>query len=190
MISGGDEVARTQRGNNNAYCQDNELSWTPWELTRTQREFLAFVRRVIQLRRTEPVLRRRKFFQGRSIRGKGVKDIVWLGPSGHEMTDRLWNSPDARALGVLLSGASIDEVDERGRPIHGDPLLVLYNAAATFLEFCLPEHGAHDLWQPLLDTARPEIETGAQPLAAGNVYHLQPRSLALLRRLESSPSPA
>src|SRR5574338_27128 len=181
MISGGDELARTQRGNNNAYSQDNELSWTPWELTPEQREFRDFVRKVVRLRRNEAVLRRRKVFQGRSIRGKGVKDIVWLGPSGHEMTDRLWNSPDARALGVLLSGASINEVDERGRPIRGDTLLVLYNAADAVLDFHLPDHGAADLWQPLLDTAR--IDAGMAPALAGSHgYRLEPRSLALLRR--------
>jgi isoamylase len=179
MISGGDEVARTQRGNNNAYCQDNELSWIPWDLDPAQREFLAFVQEVVRLRRSEPVLCRRKFLQGRSIRGIGVKDIVWLGPSGQEMTDRLWNSPDARALGVLLSGDSIDEVDERGRPIRGNTLLVLYNAADTPVEFRLPDHGAAHVWQPLLDTTCCAPKT---PVGGGHIYRLDSRSLALLRR--------
>jgi glycogen operon protein len=188
MISGGDEVAHTQQGNNNAYCQDSELSWTRWELGRAQREFLEFVRALVRLRRAEPVLRRRKFFQGRSIRGKGVKDIVWLGPSGQEMTDKLWSSPDARALGMVLSGSSIDEVNERGQPIRGNTLLVLYNAADAAIDFRLPaDDGAAD-WQPVLDTAGDR--TAPPRVAAGSAYTLAPRSLALLRRIDRSELPA
>ncbi|HXH06259.1 MAG TPA: glycogen debranching protein GlgX, partial [Vicinamibacterales bacterium] len=97
MLSGGDEVARTQQGNNNAYCHDSELTWTPWDLDAERRAFLEFTRRLVWFRRSQPVLRRRRFFQGRAIRG--VKDIVWLDPSGREMTDEAWNAPDARSLG-------------------------------------------------------------------------------------------
>lgn len=114
MISGGDEMSRTQLGNNNAYCQDNELSWTPWDLTPTQQEFLDFTRRLVHFRRRQPVLTRRTYFQGRSIRGASVKDIYWLDPSGREMTDEAWNAPFVRSLGVLMVGDAIDEVDERG----------------------------------------------------------------------------
>ncbi len=188
MISGGDEIGRTQRGNNNGYCQDNELSWTSWELDPAQHQFLAFVRRLLQVRRNEAVLRRRKFFQGRSIRGKGVKDISWVGPSGHEMTDKLWNSPDARALGVLLSGGSIHESDERGQPIRGNTLLVLYNAADSPLAFCLPGDGGGHFWEPLLDTAC-ELPLAAE-FAIGSTYTLEPRSLALLRRRDYGEYPA
>jgi glycogen operon protein len=119
MISGGDEMSRTQRGNNNAYCQDNELSWTPWDLTPSQREFLEFTQRLVHLRRQQPVLTRRKYFQGRSIRGAGVKDIYWLDPSGREMTDEAWTAPFVRSLGVLMVGDAIDDVDERGRRVTG-----------------------------------------------------------------------
>ena len=180
MINGGDELGHTQYGNNNTYCQDNELSWMSWRLEPWQRQLLAFVTRLLQIRRAEPVLRRRKFFQGRSIRGKGVKDISWLDPSGREMTDRTWNSPDARALGVLLSGASVNELDERGRPIRGNSLLVLYNAADTPLDFCLPGDGGVHVWQPLLDTSC-EQSAGSE-FGIGSFYRMQPRSLALLRR--------
>jgi glycogen operon protein len=180
MISGGDEVGRTQRGNNNAYCQDSELNWTSWDLDVDQRRFLEFVRKVVWLRRTEAVLRRRKFFQGRGIRGAGVKDIVWLAPSGQEMTDREWRSVDARALGVLLPGGAIDEVDERGRPVRGDTLLVLYNAADVALAFRLPSDGSGGVaWDPLLDTAREPIKAG--PCAAGSAYAMEAHSLVLLR---------
>ncbi len=188
MISGGDEVGRTQEGNNNGYCQDNELSWTSWQRAPWQQQFLAFVQRLLEIRRCEPVLRRRKFFQGRSIRGKGVKDISWLDPSGREMTDRSWNSPDARALGVLLSGASVNEVDERGQSIRGNTLLVLYNAADSRLEFHLPGDGGDHTWQPLVDTAREHPAATAFPI--GGTYTLEPRSVALLRREEHSEYPA
>jgi len=184
MISGGDEVGRTQRGNNNAYCQDNELSWTPWALTPDQKAFLQFVRQIIRLRREQKVLRRRRFFQGRSIRGAGVKDISWLDPTGREMVDTMWHSPDARAIGVLLSGRSINEVDEHGQPLAGDTLLVLYNAADAPLPFRLPSEGGATSWVPLVDTARPRPEP--REWAAGSWYPLESRSLALLRRQDDT----
>jgi glycogen operon protein len=180
MISGGDEVARTQHGNNNGYCQDNELSWTPWQLDVEQRRFLEFVKKLVWLRRREPVLRRRKFFQGRGIRGAGVKDIVWLAPSGNEMTDREWHSPDARALGVLLSGGAIDEVDERGQPVRGRTLLVLFNSAEAASSFYLPADGdGGGSWEPLLDTARDTPECGE--CLTGTAYAMEAHSLAVLR---------
>jgi glycogen operon protein len=123
MISGGDELSRTQQGNNNAYSQDNELSWTHWDLTADQRDFLEFTRRLVAFRAREPVLTRRKYFQGRSIRGAGVKDIYWLDPKGHEMTDEAWNTSLVRSLGVLMVGDAIDDVDERGRQVTGDTVL-------------------------------------------------------------------
>jgi glycogen operon protein len=181
-------MGRTQQGNNNAYCQDNELSWISWQFDAWRGQLLAFVRRLLQIRHSEPVLRRRKFFQGRSIRGKEVKDIAWLDPSGREMTDRHWNSPDARALGVLLSGASVNEVDERGQPIRGNTLLVLYNAADASLDFSLPGDGGTHTWQPLIDTAREHPV--AVEFTVGSTYRLEPRSLALLRRDGHSEYPA
>ena len=111
MISGGDEIGRTQAGNNNAYCQDNEISWTSWEITPERRDFLEFTRRLIRIWKDHPVLRRRKFFQGRRIRGADVSDIAWLDPSGREMTDETWSSPDVRCLG----GAAERRRDRRSR---------------------------------------------------------------------------
>ena len=116
MLSGGDEMCRTQRGNNNAYCQDNDISWTNWELGPEEEAFLDFTRRLVHLRQSEPVLQRRRFFQGRAIRG--VKDITWVDPSGKEMTDESWNSPRIRSLGVVYSGDGTGEVDERGQIDH------------------------------------------------------------------------
>ena len=130
MLCHGDELGRTQQGNNNAYCQDNELTWLDWDLTDEQKALCEFIAELVHFRLAQPVLRRRKFFQGRSIRG-GVKDVAWFAPDGREMTDEAWNADFVRSLGMLLSGDAIDEVDERGEPIIGDTLLVLLNAHTT-----------------------------------------------------------
>ena len=118
MLLAGDEIGRTQRGNNNAYCQDNEISWVDWTLDAPRSRLLDFARRMIALRRDHPVFRRRHFFQGRSVRGSGEKDIAWLKPDGTEMSDEEWNNDFARCLGVFLGGEALQEVDERGRPVR------------------------------------------------------------------------
>jgi isoamylase len=178
MISGGDEMGRTQHGNNNAYCQDNEISWTAWPETPEQREMLQFTRRVIAIWNAYPVLRRRKFFPGRRIRGAEVADIAWLDPAGAEMTDDMWSSPDVRVLGVRLNGDAIQEVDERGERITSETLLLMLNAGAQPVAFALPATSPVERWETLLDTADP----WALPrrLKAGDRYELQPRSLAVL----------
>ncbi len=116
MLTAGDEFARTQDGNNNAYCQDNELSWLSWERTEEQEQLLQFTRQLIAFRRDHPVFRRPKFFQGRRIRGSEIKDVMWFNPGGNEMTDEEWTSPFVRSLGMLLSGDSIDVLELRGHP--------------------------------------------------------------------------
>jgi isoamylase len=179
MISGGDELGRTQAGNNNAYCQDNEISWTCWENTPERRDFLDFTRRLIQIWKDHPVLRRRKFFQGRRIRGADVLDIAWLDPSGHEMTDETWGSPDVRCLGVRLNGDAIDEVDERGARIVGDTLLLLLNAAEQPIAFTLPMTAPEERWETLIDTADPWVPS--RRLRAGGRYELLPHSMAVLK---------
>ena len=179
MISGGDEVGRTQKGNNNAYCQDNEISWTDWELPASQRDFLVFVRRLIKIRKDHAVLRRRKFFQGRRIRGKDVLDITWLDPSGREMADDTWNSPGVRCLGVRLNGDAIDEIDERGERIVGDTLVMLLNAGDKAIPFVLPATAAAERWMTLLDTADPWQP--ARTVRGAERYQLHARSMAVLR---------
>jgi glycogen operon protein len=179
MMSGGDEVGRTQHGNNNAYCQDNDISWTHWDLTPEQRDFLDFTRRVIRIRKENPVLRRRKFFQGRRIRGAEVLDIAWLDASGREMTDETWNAPEVHTLGVRLDGDAIDEVDERGEGIVGDTLLFILNAGAVMTPFVLPPITADERWETLLDTADPWLPP--RRLRGGDRYELRARSMALLR---------
>ncbi len=178
MISGGDEVGRTQHGNNNAYCQDNEASWTHWNLTPEEREFLEFTRRVIRIRKDNPVLRRRKFFQGRRIRGAEVLDIAWLDASGREMTDEAWHSPEVRSLAVRLSGDAIDELGERGERIVGDTLLLMLNTGTVATHFLLPPLTANQRWETLLDTADPW--RAPRRLYGSDRYELQARSLAVL----------
>jgi isoamylase len=179
MISGGDELIRTQRGNNNAYCQDTDISWTDWTMTAERQEFLDFTRRLIRVWRDHPVLRRRKFFQGRRIRGAEVLDIAWLDTAGVEMTDEMWNSPDVRGLGVRLNGDAIQEVDERGERIVGDTLLLLLNAGDGRLNFVLPPTAAIERWDTLLDTADPWQPS--RRLRAGDRFELQGRSMAVLK---------
>jgi glycogen operon protein len=178
MLSGGDEVGRTQQGNNNAYCQDNETSWTHWDLSAGQRDFLEFSRRLIRIWKENPVLRRRKFLQGRRIRGADVADIAWLDPSGQEMTDEVWNAPDVRSLGMRLNGDAIDEADERGERVVGESLLIIFNSNAAPQPFTLPP-ATPDRWEVLVDTADPE--TAARRVRAGDRYELQPSSMAVLR---------
>jgi isoamylase len=177
MISGGDEMRRTQGGNNNAYAQDNELSWTPWDLTPEQASFLEFTRRLVQFRRRQPVLTRRKYFQGRPIRGVNVKDIYWLEPSGREMTDEAWNASSVRSLGVLMIGDALDDVDERGRQIAGDTLLILLNAHSDEVPFALPIIGPDESWVQLVDTVAAQMVQ--RRFSGGTKYPLKGRTLSL-----------
>lgn len=182
MILGGDEFARTQQGNNNAYCQDNPLTWFDWNLTTEQKELLEFTRFLIHFRRNSPVLKRRKFFQGRRIRGSEIKDISWFTPVGREMTDEEWNFDFVRCLGMRLSGDAITERDKRGRSVTGETLLILLNADHQTLEFILPAHrrGAH--WSMVVDTAtrfRNHQEKRKRLYRGGRPFTLEGRSLAV-----------
>ncbi len=160
MLLGGDELGRTQRGNNNAYCQDNELSWFDWELDDEKRELLAFVKRLGAIRREHAVLRRRRYFQGVHVRGSDFKDLAWFRPDGEEMTRKDWDAEN-RAIAFVASGDAILGLDPAGRPIQADSLLVVLNGEREEKLFRLPavEWGA--TWEPLLDTAQ---EAGAVPL--------------------------
>jgi isoamylase len=179
MISHGDELGRTQRGNNNAYCQDNPLAWIDWDLGPEQRSLIAFTADLIHLRLTQPVLRRRKYFQGRDIRGGAVADVRWLAPDGHEMTDEAWNADFVRSLGMLLYGNAIEEVGERGEPIIGDTLLVLLNAHNDEVAFTLPPLDGEQRWQRIVDTYEPVgDEKVFEPRAA---FAVQGRSVAIFK---------
>jgi glycogen operon protein len=159
MLTAGDELGRTQQGNNNAYCQDNELSWLDWETA--DAELTEFVRQLIALRKRHPGFRRRSYPK--------PEDVTWLTPHGAPMTQADWTNPESRALGMLLLGKQLAERDDRGAPLEDDDLLLLLNAGEEAVEFALPSAG----WQLLLDTATPGR-------GVANPYYLQPRSLALL----------
>ena len=148
----GDEWARTQKGNNNAYCQDNEISWLSWEHDDEQKELLEFTRKLIQLRHDHPVFRRPKFFQGRRIRGSEIRDVMWFNPGGNEMSDEEWTSPFVRCLGMLLSGDTIDVLSFEGEPIRDETFLLLINAHYEPIRFVLPGE-EHLEWRLILDTA-------------------------------------
>jgi glycogen operon protein len=179
MISHGDELARTQQGNNNAYCQDNELSWIDWTPTPEKEALGRFVAQLVHLRQAQPVLQRRRYFHGRDIRGGEVKDVAWLAPDGHEMADEAWNADFVRSIGMLLSGHAIEEVDERGDRITGDTLLILLNAHTDKVPFTLPPLEADQQWQRLVDTiAEHTVERLFKP---GIRYPLQGRSVAVFR---------
>ncbi len=180
MLLAGDESGRTQNGNNNSYCQDNSLSWVEWELDAGRRALLAFVRRLIRLRRSHPLFRRRLFFQGRQIKGAGVKDILWIAPDGREMEDAAWTHDQARVLGVVLNGDGIKETDARGRPIRDDSFLLLLNAGHEPRDFVLPPPPEGRSWQLFLDTANGYPFRQADPMHRGEPYPLQAHSLVLL----------
>jgi glycogen operon protein len=170
MLSHGDEIARTQRGNNNAYAQDNEITWVDWNLDDRRRQLLAFTRKCLNLRHAHPVLRRRHFFRGEPTIKGGPKDLSWIRPDGEEMTDADWHNGNNHALGMLIYGEATDETDDRGRPIKGETLLVILNAGDQSVEFKLPAiHGSPAMWAEMVDTARRDlhvIDTGCVEVEA------------------------
>jgi glycogen operon protein len=177
-LTGGEELSQTPQGNNEAYCQDDEISWTDWTLTEERRAFLEFCRRAIGLMRNYAVLRRRRFLHGRRLRGAEVKDIMWLASNGQEMTEAEWNADHVKCLGVRLSGDAIGEVDDDGLPIRGDTVLYLLNAFTDEVAFTLPSFAVHPRCETVLDSYDDrrvgEIHDG------GDSYPLAAHSLAVL----------
>jgi isoamylase len=185
MLCGGDELARTQQGNNNAYCQDNELSWYDW--TAADTSLLGFVRDLIKLRSQHPVFTRRRWFQGRPIRGNDVSDIGWFTPGGTEMSDQDWQAGFAKTLGVFLNGSAIRTMDERGKHVVDDSFYVMFNAHSEPVEFVLPESKWGEQWTIALDTNDSAdhlaVDNLGRQLNAGEHLHVEGWSLVLLRRV-------
>ena len=176
MLSHGDEMGRTQLGNNNAYCHDGPLTWVNWSLEPLQRQLLDFTRQVFAIRAANPVLRRRNFFTHEArTPGKG-KDLTWLSPDGTEMTEEHWNKSSNHVIGMLIRGEATDEVDEQGRRLVGDAILVLVNGGGRSHTFELPVVDGQGSWSEMLDTAHP----APGPVESGTVT-LTPHSLVLLR---------
>jgi isoamylase len=180
MLLAGDEMGHTQNGNNNAYCQDNELSWIDWDEKAQDTDLIEFTSLVIGLRNNHPVFRRRKFFQGRSIKGADVKDIIWLLPDGQEMSDEGWNKGSAQCLGLFLAGDGLDEVDEHAEPIKDESFLVLLNANHEAVPFRLPTMQQEGSWLALVDTSREKGTGEKEGKPGGEVYPLEARSMAIL----------
>ncbi|MGI8643705.1 MAG: glycogen debranching protein GlgX [Thermomicrobiales bacterium] len=190
MICGGDEIGRTQHGNNNAYCQDTPLSWYDWDLDERDESLLAFTRAIIALRQSQPVLRRRKFFQGRRIHGSDVKDLTWYGPDGSEMTDAEWEDASIQALGLRLAGDALNEKDDYGNIVTGDTLLIILNGDDTELKFPLPHvtPAAKQAWNVEIDTYQAAAPVNRR-LRGGATIRLVPLSLMVLRQIEVEAAP-
>jgi isoamylase len=180
MLLAGDAIGHTQKGNNNAYCQDNEISWIDWDLKQKDKDLMAFAQHLIALRKKHPVFHRRTFFQGRDIKGADIQDIRWLRPDGQEMQDREWNHDSTRCLGLFLSGDALEEVDERGQKIKDETFLVLMNAHGEKIPFKLPDVAEGSNWVGLVDTSsEPNGIPGDQHLGE-SLYPLEARSIAVL----------
>jgi glycogen operon protein len=184
MIAHGDEMGRTQQGNNNVYCQDSELSWMDWSLTGRNADLLEFTKKVTTLRRDHPVFRRRRFFDSTPIRtGAQVRDIAWLTPAGREMTLEDWDSGFGKSITVFLNGAAIPEPDARGSRVVDDSFLLIFNAHDADLDFVVPEGPYGRRWKACIDTADPEGNTDLV-LRAGDKITLEARSVIVLCRKE------
>jgi len=182
MILGGDEIGRTQGGNNNAYCQDNETSWFDWSLDERQRRLFEFTRRLIALRKRHRVFHRRQFLTGREVAGSGLRDVWWFRPDGREMGRRDWADAGARALGVFLNGEEITEPSPRGERVYDDSFVLLINAGDGEVAFRLPARRFGNRWLLVVSTAEPEASEGSVALPARGEATMSPRSMLLLRR--------
>jgi isoamylase len=190
MLLAGDELGRTQGGNNNAYCQDNEVSWVDWGLADSQADMLEFACELAAFRHEHPVFRRRRFFGGRPDGGDGLADIAWLTPSGREMADQDWNTPDARAMMVFLNGDAITEPGPRGEPVWDDTFLILLSAHHEPVTFTLPGPKFGRCWSVALDTAAGQAgEAGGIEHRPGGRIVLAERSMMALRRTDPAPAP-
>ena len=155
MLVAGDEFGRTQNGNNNAYCQDNEISWINWN--EVDHELLSFTQKIIALRKKHPTFCRRRWFQGQPIKGIGLEDIAWFLPDGAEMSEEHWNNDFAKSLGVYLNGRGIHSVGRKGQHIIDDSFYIIFNAHHESLNYTLPLRKYGRQWEKILDTSSLDI---------------------------------
>ncbi len=182
MLLGGDEIAHTKQGNNNSYCQDNPISWLDWK--GADKTLLDFVHELIVFRREHPIFRRPGWFQGRSIHGTDVNDIVWFVPDGKEMTEEHWNAGFAKSMGVFLNGEAITSVDARGEKITDESFYLLFNAHYEALPFMLPEARFGNRWKKILNTNEKKFAKNGKIFAAGEKLRVGSRSFMLLERID------
>jgi isoamylase len=186
MLLSGDELGRTQRGNNNVYCQDNELSWVDW--SDVDESLLEFTRGLVELRRTHPVFRRRRWFQGAEAPGPGVNDIDWFRPDGTEMTEEDWQEGYAKSIGVFLNGLAIAAPGAQGERIVDDSFFVVFNAHHGRLNFTLPDHEWGERWLRVLDTSEGTLSPTRRQWRAGERIRAEARSVLVLRRADPVPA--
>ena len=179
MLVAGDEFGRTQNGNNNSYCQDNEISWLDW--THIDRDLLAFCQRLNAFRHAHPAFRRRGWFYGRAIHGADCEDIAWFTHTGQQMNDEQWGEGFAKSLGVFINGDTIPNPNARGEPVTDASFFVIFNAHYEALDFVLPAENWGRQWVMLLDTAQGWISDGS-PLQADAKLMVAPKSVVLLQR--------
>jgi isoamylase len=187
MLLSGDELGRTQQGNNNAYCHDSPLSWLDWESV--DEDLLTFTRDLIELRVRHAVFSRRRWFEGRSIRGSNLTDIGWFTPDGIEMTEQDWNQAFARALAVFLNGDGIPSLGDRGERVVGDSFLMLFNAGSDPMTFTIAPALNSTAWEPVLDTDVGFLSSAPPPVRAGDEVMVLPHAIVVLTRPQSSSLP-
>ena len=179
MLVAGDELSRTQRGNNNAYCQDNEVSWINWETA--DRDLLAFTKNLIALYKHHPVFSRRRWFQGHPIKGVGIEDIAWFLPEGTEMTEENWSNDFAKSLAVYLNGHGLRSLDPKGQKILDDDFYVVFNAYHDALDYKLPSEKYGEEWTRVLDTEENCVEENGEVYGAGDIVNIKGRSVVVFK---------
>jgi isoamylase len=184
MLAHGDELGRTQQGNNNVYCQDSKISWVDWDDARQNSVLTEFTARLTRLRAAHPVFRRRRFFQGRPIRGSNIEDIAWLRPDGQQMCEEDWNVGFAKTVGIFLNGRGIPERGDLGERIIDDSFLLLINANHRPITFTLPDSAYGRSWEIVVDTADPLLANARRKqrdAVAGGRLRVQARAMLVLR---------
>jgi glycogen operon protein len=184
MLLHGDELGRTQHGNNNVYAQDNELAWIDWERAKDFEVLSDFVARLAALRQAHPVFRRRRHFQGRVVKGSEISDIGWFTPAGEWMTEEDWESGFAKSVAVFLNGDGIREPDVRGEPIVDASFFLLFNGHFEPIEFTLPDLGAGERWDVAIDTAAPMLaDAEDRSVKTGEAVEVDARSILVLQKV-------
>ena len=183
MLLGGDEIGRSQKGNNNAYCQDNDITWHEWNSM--DNNLLEFVRRLIEFRAKHPVFRRRRWFQGEAIHGSDINDIGWFTPDGKEMAEEHWGEGFAKSITVFLNGEAIPTPGVHGERIVDDSFCILFNAHYEPISFTLPNSKWGRKWMKIFATNEPGFAEGKESIEVGSSLDVESRSLVLLCRSDN-----
>lgn len=186
MLTAGDEIGRTQQGNNNAYCQDNEISWVNWTLGQKQRELLEFTRLMIDFRKRHPILNQGKFFHGKIVRHNGFKDLIWFRNDGIEMTHAEWNNGNLLSIGLIKSGDNLENIRRKRKPGYENTLMILLNADPAETEFTIPSFGVAEKWQIMIDTSTAGSPKGLRSVSSGAACVTAGRSLMVLKPIYTS----